>query len=359
MLIALLRAVWRGQTIAVTEPAFGGEGTSRLGSPVAHEPYIPVPEPGAFIAQLMANEVGRVVLTSSGSEGVPTAVLHTMQTLSRAVVASQRHRDDVWGLAFNPGHIAGVQVFLQAFANGNTIVNLWGVEPAELFARCRRWGVTHLSATPTFYRLITVLETPLPVIRSVSVGGEPADERLIQHLHQIFPAARLHNVYASTEAGTLLASDGVEFVLRESESTRLRIDQGRLWIHRSMLGDFSGAAEWFDTGDLVEVTATDPIRFRIVGRLRSSINVGGEKVHPHEVESALTQHPAILAARVYGRRNSVTGELLAADMVANGETPTELELRMHLAQRLPAWKIPRLLRFVERLELTRSGKVRR
>jgi acyl-coenzyme A synthetase/AMP-(fatty) acid ligase len=155
----------------------------------------------------------RIALYSSGTNGTPTCVVHTLESLARAVVVNERHRDDVWGLAFNPSHIAGVQVYLQALANANTIVNLWGIEPAEVVERCAAWGVTHLSATPTFYRLLLSLEPVLPAVRSVSVGGESADPRLIARLRTAFPNARLHNIYASTEAGTLLMSDGVEFTL--------------------------------------------------------------------------------------------------------------------------------------------------
>jgi acyl-CoA synthetase (AMP-forming)/AMP-acid ligase II len=364
-LFGVTHALYRGQRVNLGEPSFSGEGISALARDMAGRVSQPPPNPAhlngglqEFCARIVRGK-GEITMLSSGSSGEPVAVTHTLPRLTRRVVENSRHRNDIWGLAFSPTHIAGVQVYLQAIANGNTVVNLWGVDRDEVIDRCRRWGVTHLSATPTFYRLLTALDTPLPTIKSVSVGGEVADERLMQHLRRVFPAARLHNVYASTEAGTLLASDGVEFMLREGEAAHLRIEQGRLWIHRSMLGDFVGATEWYDTGDLVEVTATAPTRFKIVGRLRSSVNVGGEKVNPHEVESALTEHPAVLATRVYGRRNSVTGELLAADVVTNGQRPSELELRSHLAQRLPAWKIPRILRFVDRLEVTPSGKVSR
>ena len=359
LLIAMLRAAWRGQTIKVGEPEFEGEGVSRLG-PQAMDPARGLlGDKDAFFAQLMGTDKGRVVLSSSGSEGAPSAVTHKMRTLGRAVVTGDRHRNDVWGLAFNPAHIAAEQVLLQAIANGNTIVNLWGIPSGEVIQRCRYWGVTHLSATPTFYRMIAAQSLALPAIRSISVGGEASDEQLMHHLRRMFPAARLHNVYASTEAGTVLASDGVDFQLRDIDSTRLRINQGRLWIHRDMFADSTCATEWFDTGDLVEITGVDPTRFRIVGRRGNILNVGGEKVNPLEVEAALAEHPAVAVSRVFGRRNSVTGAILAADIVSKGDRPEEADLRDHLVQRLPAYKIPRIIRFVDRLELTGPGKVKR
>jgi acyl-CoA synthetase (AMP-forming)/AMP-acid ligase II len=236
-------------------------------------------------------------------------------------------------------------------------VNLWGVEAGEMVERCRRWGVTHLSATPTFYRLLLASEFSLPAVQSLSIGGEAAETGLLVRLRARFPGARIHNIYASTEAGTLLMSDGETFRLPEDGS--VRIDDGRLWIQRGALGRFDSSAEWYDTGDAVEIVATDPVRFRIAGRERCEINVGGEKVNPQEVEAVLSAHAGVAAVRVFGRKNSVTGEILAADVMRSRVAVTEAELRAFAAGRLPPLKVPRIICFVEKLELTRTGKMKR
>jgi acyl-CoA synthetase (AMP-forming)/AMP-acid ligase II len=262
ILIALTRALVRGDYIELHEPLFSCEGQAEQKSEVGDQKSEVAEAAWADVLHRGA----RIALYSSGTNGTPTCVVHTLESLARAVVVNERHRDDVWGLAFNPSHIAGVQVYLQALANANTIVNLWGIEPAEVVERCAAWGVTHLSATPTFYRLLLSLEPVLPAVRSVSVGGESADPRLIARLRTAFPNARLHNIYASTEAGTLLMSDGVEFTLSGDASdlrpptsdfrpptsdlrhptsdlsagggtSLVQIIDGRLWVHRSLLGE--------------------------------------------------------------------------------------------------------------------------
>lgn len=358
VLVGLTRALYFGREVSLLEPTFVGEGEPDEGGPVSRT----VSDTGSvtdFISKAMSSVDEGIRLTSSGSMGVPTTVRHTLRTLARAVVVAPRHADDIFGLAFNPTHIAGVQVYLQAFANGNTMVNLWGLPPAEVVARCRQWNVTHLSATPTFYRMLAAEGTRLPQLRSLSMGGEVVDEALLRRLRDIFPAARIHNIYASTEAGTLLISEGVDFTLPENLVGKIRLHENRIWVHRDLLGRFSNTDEWFDTGDRVEVTTLSPPRFRIVGRTHSAVNVGGEKVNPSDIESVLSLHPAIAAAHVYGVRNSVTGELLAADLVTQGAPPDEMEVRKHLALHLPAHRIPRILRFVDRLNVNRSGKIKR
>ena len=304
----------------------------------------------------------RFGLFTSGSTGLPKLVWQTVANLARAVKVSPRHGTAVWALAYRPTHIAGIQVFLQALANGCALVDVWGLERAEIFTALDRHGVTHLSATPSFYRLLLPADRTLPGVRSVTLGGESADARLLEKLAALFPNARLHNVYASTEAGTLLVADGEVFAIAPGLEGRVEVRDGTMRVHRSLLGEFTGGApagEWYDTGDTVEVVSASPLRFRIVARVRDWINVGGSKVNPHEVESVLEAHPAVARARVFGRKNSVLGQLLCAEVVARGAAPAEADLREFAGAQLQPFKVPRMFRFVDQIAATRTGKLSR
>jgi len=86
--------------------------------------------------------------------------------------------------------------------------------------------------------------------------------------------------------------------------------------------------------------------------------VGGYKANPLEIEEALCSHPAITKAKVWGKANPVVGRILMADVVAS--TPcSEAEIRTFLKGRLQDFKIPRIISFVDNIETTRSGKVKR
>lgn len=350
ILLRLTNALRAGEEIDVGEVSFSGEG-------------LPPPDIQSAVRDDYLEDWGfrpeaLVTVRTSGTTGCAAAVRHRAEHLWRNVIVDSRHADAVWGLAFNPCHIAGVQVYLQALANGNTVVNLWGLAQAEVVSRCQMWGVTHLSATPTFYRLLLPLDERLPAVRSISVGGERADENLIAQLRREFPGAKVRNIYASTEAGSLFVSAGDEFEVPSRLSDRVLCDQGKLWLHRTLLGEATIPGEWYDTGDLVAITSTTPLRFRVVGRVHGWINVGGEKVNPSEIEDVLLAHPAVAAARVYGRKNSVTGQILAAELVIKKALVTEQQVREFAAVRLPPVKVPRLILFVRHLELTATGKIK-
>ena len=201
----------------------------------------------------------------------------------------------------------------------------------------------------------------MPRVRSVSLGGETSNRALHARLREIFPHAKLHNIYASTEAGTLLEADGEEFALPAHLEGKVNLRENRLHVHRSLLGHFAGNTatpedEWYDTGDAVEIVSENPLRFRFAARLREWINVGGNKVNPHEVEEVLREHPAVRDARVFGRPNAVLGQLLCAEVIASEPPPSEVELRQFATGRLQPFKIPRMVRFVSRLSSTRTGK---
>ncbi len=353
-LVQLTRALWGQEKLALAEPGFCGEGRwyREVGTEVAGRTW------GAADGSWLSGSA-EIVMSTSGSTGIPKTVRHTLPTLARTVVVAPRHAEDIWGLAYNPSHIAGVQVYLQALANGNSMVNLWQVDQQEAIERCRRYCVTHLSGTPTFYRLLLSANPELPELRSVSIGGEVSDRRLIEQLRSRFPQARLRNIYASTEAGSVLTSDGVDFTLPATPVPKVRLAEGRLWLHASLVNGACVSGEWYDTGDQVELTCEDPLRFRIVGRVLQWINVGGEKVNPAEVEAALLAQPSVALARVSSRRNSVTGEMVVAEIVPHEGQIDEAVLRKQIARLLPSHKIPRIIRYVDRLPLTPTGKVLR
>jgi acyl-coenzyme A synthetase/AMP-(fatty) acid ligase len=355
---------------------------------------LPRLEAADLAATVSAASSARINLFTSGTTGRPTLVRHSLASLARGVRISAAHRDDIWALAYNPTHVAGVQVFLQALVNLNTVVDVAGLDRLAIQRAFRRHWVSHVSATPTFYRLLLPCVEPLTGVRSVALGGEASGGPLHEEIGRAFPAATLRNIYASTEAGSLLVSRGESFGVPPAMADAILVRDGRLHLHRRLMAEFAGPwveGDWYDTGDRVEIVEQDPLRFRFAGRERDSVNVGGDKVNPQEVEAVLGEHPGVGHVRVFGRKNSVMGQILCAEVVpakadgrlptadcksalpqtgarnakASGELPTdggqltEAALRAFAAERLPPCKIPRLIRFVDHLASTRTGKLSR
>jgi acyl-coenzyme A synthetase/AMP-(fatty) acid ligase len=303
----------------------------------------------------------RMTLFTSGTTGIPKKITHTFASITKSVKMSLNHKNDVWGFAYNPTHMAGTQVFFQAFLNRNPIINVFNKSHDEIYSAIRTYKITHLSATPTFYRLLLKKGIHFESVKQVSSGGEKFEESLKQKLSDFFPNASVKNIYASTEAGSLFAAIGDAFRIPEKLKKFIKIQANEILIHESILGTSDGFKiidGWYYSGDIVEIIEEHPeIKFRFLHRKNEMINVGGYKVNPQEVESEILKIQSVSGVRVFGKKNSVLGNILCAEVVS--ENVSEKDIKIHLSSILQPYKIPRIIDFVEQLEITRTGKLKR
>ncbi|MDB5053213.1 MAG: AMP-binding enzyme C-terminal protein [Bacilli bacterium] len=299
---------------------------------------------------------------TSGTTGRPKKVVHSLDSLTRYVKVSSNNSNNIWSYAYNPTHIAGVQLLLQAFFNRNPMVYMFGCKPSEVPNLLIENKVTNISATPTFYRmLIPYLFDSIPSVHTVTVGGEKFDSSLKDKIMIAFPNCRIKNIYASTEAGSLFASNGDNFIIPKHLRSKIMISkENELLIHQDLLGQyFDGVVSdcWYNTGDLIELIGD--FEFHFVSRKSEAINIGGYKVNPHEVEGILRTIPGILDVLIYARANKITGNILAADIIKNKILDDD-ELKRNifevLKNNLQEWKIPSIIKFVDHFDTTRSGK---
>lgn len=302
----------------------------------------------------------RVTLFTSGTTGIPKKVSHDFKAITRFVKISEPNKKSNWGFAYNPTHIAGIQVFFQALLNGNSIIRLFGLNTDEIYNEIKKESITHVSATPTFYRLLLPCNKSFPSVERITSGGEKFNEKTFKQLKEIFPNAKITNVYASTEAGTLFASQNDVFSVRPEYEYLIRINDNELIIHSSLMGSTDTTIEeWYNTGDIIEIVSQKPLKFRFVNRKSEMINVGGYKVNPLEVEEAILSLSGIKNVRVHPKTNSVLGNIICCEVVATNKEITESSIRTFLQTKIQEFKIPRIIRFVEELSTTRTGKIKR
>jgi acyl-CoA synthetase (AMP-forming)/AMP-acid ligase II len=169
-------------------------------------------------------------------------------------------------------------------------------------------------------------------------------------VHEELPDVKLQQTYGLSEVGILRSqSRGNDslWVRVGGEGYETKIVDGRLWIRAesAMLGYLNAPSPfspdgYLDTGDLVE---QDGEWLRILGRKSDIINVGGNKVHPAEVESTLLQMEGVTDVVVRGQPNPLTGQIVLATVQLNtGETADQFKLRMRqfCGDRLASYKIP-------------------
>ncbi len=113
---------------------------------------------------------------------------------------------------------------------------------------------------------------------------------------------------------------------------------------------------WTLPGDMAQVDADGSIRLLVRGSM--SINTGGEKVYPEEVEALLRTHDGVADAVVVGRADPTFGQRVVA-VVAPADPaapPTLVELQDHCRAHLAGYKVPRGLQLVPEVARTAAGK---
>lgn len=315
------------------------------------------------VVEAIQNSKSEITIFTSGTTGQPKKVLHTVATLTRSVRTGERYVGQIWAYAYNPTHMAGLQVFFQAFENLNTLVNVFNKQRSEVYELINKHNITHISATPTFYRLLLPFEQEYKTVVRVTLGGEKSDSHLYENIQKIFPKAKINNVYASTEAGSLFAAKGDCFQIPEKIRDKFEVVDDELLIHKSLLGksdSFKFEGDYYHSGDLIEWVDKESGLFRFKSRKNELINVGGYKVNPGEVENILLSIEGVKQVLVYGKANSILGNVLCADIqLEDGVALTDVEIKKALRSQLQDFKIPRRIKFVEQMSLTRTGKLKR
>lgn len=315
------------------------------------------------IVTALQNSTSEITIFTSGTTGQPKKVVHSIETLTRSVRLGDKYKGQVWAYAYNPTHMAGLQVFFQAFENQNTLVNVFNMQRSEVYHKITYYQITHISATPTFYRLLLPIEQSYLSVQRVTLGGEKSDNHLYENIKKIFPNAKINNVYASTEAGSLFAAKGDCFQISEKIRDMFTVVEDELLIHKSLLGkssSFKFDGDYYHSGDLIEWVNQEEGIFKFKSRKNELINVGGYKVNPGEVEDVINAIEGVRQSLVYGKANSILGNVLIAEVqLEEGSLITDLSIRKTLKDQLQDFKIPRKIKFVEAFTLTRTGKIKR
>jgi acyl-CoA synthetase (AMP-forming)/AMP-acid ligase II len=112
------------------------------------------------------------------------------------------------------------------------------------------------------------------------------------------------------------------------------------------------------TGDMGYVDADGDLW--IVQRRKDLIVSGGENIYPAEIETVISQHPAVAEVYVVGIPDDEWGQVVAAAVKLHaGQTLTVEEIDALCQQRLAGYKRPRITALVNEFPQTSNGKIHR
>jgi acyl-coenzyme A synthetase/AMP-(fatty) acid ligase len=217
---------------------------------------------------------------------------------------------------------------------------------------------TTIIGVPFHIELLASVASPpaLPQLKRMTTGGELVRVEVWQRFTDRYRVP-LGNMYGMTEVGVIGTDLFAQHrpAIMPAPGITVREDEGELLIAmpRSPYIGLSDPSRWVDgwlrTKDAGTVDATTGL-VTVRGRLDSQVSVGGLKVDLTEVEHTLAAMPGVEGAVVV-----YDNGIEAYAMVPDPDTQKTLE--ESLAQRLAAYKRPKVIHFVEQLPRTATGKL--
>ncbi|HET7365670.1 MAG TPA: long-chain fatty acid--CoA ligase [Burkholderiales bacterium] len=331
---------------------------------------------------------------TSGTTGKPKGCIHTHATVQATTMPYMHWRgdegDSVVLSALPMFHVTGMQAGMNApIYRGSSIVLLsrWDRDCAAM--QIERARVTNWSAITTM--LVDFISNPqlakydISSLRVLGGGGAAMPEALARKLEAVFHQPYVEG-YGLTEtmapshinppqrpkrqcAGIPFFNTDARIIDLETKAELAPGQVGEIIVHGPQV--FKGywrqqqatreafiehdGKNFFRTGDLGYYDEEG--YFFITDRLKRMINASGFKVWPAEVEAMLYAHPGIKEACVIGAPDGYRGETVKAVIVPRSPDVKAEEIIEWARSRMAAFKVPRLVQFVEQLPKTATGKI--
>ena len=323
-----------------------------------------------------------LVLFTSGTTGLPKAVSISSGQLNlriRGMAAPFRAdaKPSVGMMCVPFFHVGGSLGVLGSLYSGNTLVVQKRFDAGEWLRLVSEHRVAATFLVPTMLQRILdhpdFADTDLTSLVAVAYGAAAAPITLVRRAIAALPHVAFANVFGQTETlgayTTLLPDDHRDparagSVGRSLPGVEVRVVDpatgndvepgtvGELWVNTTQ----NVTEGWLHTGDLAR-RDSDGYIFPS-GRLSDTINRGGEKFGPIEVEEALRSHPAVTDVAVAGIADGELGQRVGAAVVACAPVTLE-ELRSHCRDLIAYFKLPERLAVVDQIPYSATGKVSR
>ena len=341
-------------------------------------------------ADLSTGRDAAYIVYTSGSTGTPKGVVVERGALAAHLAAITSRfglgpSDVVLHLARPTVDVAIEQVLAALCAGARLVVPAEELMSATaLLALFDEHRVTVANLPSGYFHELAAQTRAAPATLRLMISGSDrlAPESAVAWTRHT--GVRLLNAYGPTETvitATVHEADGGDVAIGRPVGARdaYVLDRdlrpvpvgvtGELWLAGSVARGYLGkpgltarqfvacpfgppGSRMYRTGDLVRWRRDGALQH--LGRADDQVKIRGFRIEPGEVRAALLTHPAVAEAVVVAQDDRLIGYVVPAE-----HAPEPEELRVWLAARLPAHLVPAAFRSIERLPLTRNGKLDR
>jgi fatty-acyl-CoA synthase len=282
----------------------------------------------------------QAVKFTGGTTGAPKGVLQPLRAWNANIVTQSHHLaltpQDRYLVAAPLTHGTSTYM-LPLLANGGALIFPEEAKPAGLLDAAERHRASLFFSPPTLILALADEQRRAPrdlaALRYIVYGGAPMRPEQIRSSQEVFGKV-ICTCYGQTEAPQMIA-----FLAPPEAETRKVFVGG-----------------WLKTGDGGSI---DERGCLFLGdRIRDVIISGGFNVYPSDVETVLTQHPAVADCSVVGIPDAKWGEIVQAAVKIRKDHPLDLaEMTAFLKRELGSVKAPKEIHVFEELPRSPVGKV--
>lgn len=354
------------------------------------------------VLDTVEEELPLMMASSSGTTGIPKAVLFTQKNGAASLKASIElsmpiQYDGKEGyscmLAF-PFSSPGILVILGMVSAGVSCIFSDNMSPVKFLELIRQYKADSIAAPPAYLerilRLPMAAEFDVSSVNRVLSGMDFFSNQLILRLKEKFPhITRAGNGYGLVETTNIfmtwkanneqeLSSPSNELTLVPDIGNEIEVfnqedipcsvgEEGELRMRgnssiRGYLGNDEENAKayrdgWFKTGDHVKKLRSDKIA--LLGRKKYVIKRGGRSVSPLIIKEVVEKVAGIINVAVIGVPHELYGEMIWVYVVpAEGSQITEGEIIKACRENLAAYMVPDNVVFIEEIPVNPgAGKV--
>ncbi|MFL5744795.1 MAG: amino acid adenylation domain-containing protein, partial [Niastella sp.] len=389
-------------TTGLAVAAGQGSGIGSLAVPeIINVDKLDVTHASGLIVQLPANpQDAAYVIYTSGTTGLPKGVVIEHRSLvnyihwaAKSYLKKEKGDFPLYtSISFD---LTVTSIFLP-LVTGNSIIIYKEEAPGsliELVVTDNRVDI--IKATPSHLKILLQSKVaaflPGSRINTIIVGGEKLETALALEIYNAFNGnVAIYNEYGPTEAtvgcmihlfSPLEMQRAVPIGVPAANTRIYVLDKylqpvpagvhGEIYIagnglaraylfNESMTAEkfipdpFRKGEKMYKTGDIAKWLPNGVIEY--IGRSDLQVKINGYRIELSEIENALNGFPEISASLVTVRINPKNKQILSAFYISTGKL-TESALRDYLADRLPYYMIPVHVTRIERIPLTRNGKI--